>query len=80
MNLDGTLMGDRRSDSPRKYDYGFDLDPYSFDFDDDSTILTSSLSPPPLLFQSAVLSVVPQLELLRPSVRPSVSRSEAFAV
>ena len=31
-----------------------------------------SLSPPPLLFQSAVLSVVPQLELLRPSVRQSL--------
>ena len=34
--------------------------------------LPPSLSPPPLLFQSAVLSVVPQLELLRPSVRQSL--------
>ena len=45
VNLDGSVIaiGDRRSDSPRKYDHGFDLDPYFFD--DDSTILTSSSSP-----------------------------------
>ena len=39
------MIGDRRSDSPRRYDYGFDLNPYTFDFDDDSTILASPSSP-----------------------------------